>query len=60
MTSQRRHEGYAIEKEPKVRVYGAYTLTRCVLFSRMAPALEERFCLRSLRLFVSHFEMEIV
>ena len=23
MTSQRRHEGYAIEKEPKVRVYGA-------------------------------------
>ena len=22
MTSQRRHEGYAIEKEPKVRVYG--------------------------------------
>ena len=26
MTSQRRHEGYAIEKEPKVRVYGHYPL----------------------------------
>ena len=31
MTSQRRHEGYAMEKAPKVRAYEAHTLTERTL-----------------------------